>query len=104
MAVRYEEGIEDGLTEGLVCSLERPEEAEDLTEAERAAIAYADLMATNHLAIDEAVFDRLREHFSEAEIVELCLQRRALRRLRPDGRDVEDGRRPPGALQGRRDR
>ena len=73
MAVRYEEGIEDGLTEDLVCSLERPQEAADLTGAERAAIAYADLMATNHLAISDETFDGLREQFSEPEIVELCM-------------------------------
>jgi alkylhydroperoxidase family enzyme len=72
MSVRYTYGLDDGLTEGLVCSLERPEEADDLTEAEQAAIAYADLMATNHLAVDDAVFARLREHFSEPEIMELC--------------------------------
>jgi alkylhydroperoxidase family enzyme len=71
MAVRYEEGIEDGLTEGLVCSLERPEDAEDLTEAERTAIAYADLAATNHHAISDETFDRLREVFTEPEIMEL---------------------------------
>ena len=73
MAVRYEEGIEDGLTEDLVCSLERPQEAADLTDAERAAIGYGDLMATNHLAITDETFDGLREHFSEPEIVELCM-------------------------------
>jgi alkylhydroperoxidase family enzyme len=72
MSVRYTYGLDDGLTEGLVCSLERPEEADDLTEAEQAAIAYADLMATNHLAVDDAIFARLREHFSEPEIMELC--------------------------------
>lgn len=72
MSVRYSYGVEDGLTEGLVCSLERPEEADDLTDAERAAIAYADLMATNHLAVDDQTFARLREHFSEPEIMELC--------------------------------
>lgn len=71
MAVRYEEGIDDGITEGLVCSLERPEEAPDLTDAERAAIAYADLAATNHLSISDEIFDRLREHFTEPEIIEL---------------------------------
>lgn len=71
MAVRYEEGIEDGISESLVCSLERPQEAADLTEAERAAIAYADLAATNHLAISDETFDQLREHFSEPEIMEL---------------------------------
>lgn len=73
MAVRYEEGIADGLTEDLVCSLERPQEAADLTDAERAAIGFGDLMATNHLAISDATFDGLREHFSEPEIVELCM-------------------------------
>jgi AhpD family alkylhydroperoxidase len=73
MAVRYEEGIADGLTEELVCSLEHPHEADDLTEAERAAIDFGDLMATNHLAIGDETFDRLREHFSEPEIVELCM-------------------------------
>ena len=73
MAVRYEEGLEDGLTEALVCSLERPQEAEDLSDAERSAIRYADLMATNHLAITDETFDDLREHFSDPEIVELCM-------------------------------
>jgi alkylhydroperoxidase family enzyme len=72
MAVRYEEGIVDGLTEAIVCELESPEEAPDLTDAERAAIAYADLAATNHHRITDETFARLREHFSEPEIVELC--------------------------------
>jgi alkylhydroperoxidase family enzyme len=72
MSVRYAYGVQDGLTEGAVCSLERPEEAEDLTDAERAAIAYADLMATNHLDVDDSTFQRLREHFGEPEIMELC--------------------------------
>jgi alkylhydroperoxidase family enzyme len=72
MSVRYSYGVEDGLTEGLVCSLEQPEEAEDLTDAERAAIAYADLMATNHLAVDDDTFAGLRVHFTEPEMMELC--------------------------------
>ena len=72
MAVRYPTG-DDEVSEELVCSLERPQEAPDLTEAERAALAYADLLATNHLAVDDRVFARLKEHFSDEEIVELCL-------------------------------
>lgn len=71
MAVRYEAGTEAGVEEELVCSLEKPEEAPDLTEAERSALAFSDLFATNHLAITDATFDRLREHFSETEIVGL---------------------------------
>jgi alkylhydroperoxidase family enzyme len=70
MAVRYQPDVVD---EALVCELERPEEASDLTPAERAALRFADLFATEHLAIDEAVFDSLREHFQEGELVELSL-------------------------------
>ncbi len=71
MAIRYSDAVADGVTEGLVCSLERPQEAEDLTPAEKSAIRYGELMATDHLAITDETFADLRVHFSEAEIVEL---------------------------------
>ncbi|MFC4945026.1 carboxymuconolactone decarboxylase family protein [Pseudonocardia sp. GCM10023141] len=74
MALRTKSGADDGVTEALVCSLERPAEAADLTPAERAALRYADLVATDHLAVDDAVFDALRAHFTEPEIVELGVQ------------------------------
>lgn len=73
MAVRYQSAVDDGLTEDMVCSLAKPMEAPDLTERDKAALAYADLFATNHLAIDDDMFDRLRKHYTEAEIVELML-------------------------------
>ncbi len=73
MAVRYESALEDGLTEGLVCSLEKPMEAADLTDAEKAAIHYADLAASNHFAISDETFADLRKHYTEKEIVELCM-------------------------------
>src|SRR5262245_12648904 len=73
MAIRYSNAVEDGVDEVLVCSLEQPETGDDLTEAERAALRYADLFATNHLAIDDAVYDDLREHFTEGELVEIGL-------------------------------
>lgn len=73
MAVRYQSAYDDGLTDDMVCSLEKPVDAPDLIDGEKAALAYVDLFATNHLAIDDAMFDRLRRHYSEAEIVELCL-------------------------------
>src|SRR5258708_893654 len=72
MAVRYSDGVEDGVSPDLVCELATPEEAPNLTERERSALRYADLLATNHLAISDATFDDLRKHFSEPEIVELC--------------------------------
>jgi AhpD family alkylhydroperoxidase len=71
MALRYEEAIADGVTEDLVCSLEKPEEAEDLTDAERAALRFADLFATNHLAIDDVLLAGLREYFTDRQVFEI---------------------------------
>jgi AhpD family alkylhydroperoxidase len=73
MSIRYQSAIDDGLTEDAVCSLERPAEAPDLTDAERSAVRFADLFATNHLAIDDSVYDDLRKHFSEDQLVALGL-------------------------------
>ena len=71
MAPRYEPELVD---EGLVCSLERPADAPDLTDAERAALRFADLFATDHLAIDEELLDELRAFYDEGELLELGLQ------------------------------
>ena len=73
MAIRYTDALKDGITEDLVCSLEKPMEADGLSEAEKIAIRYGELFATNHLAIDDAFYDKLREHFTEPQIVELGL-------------------------------
>ncbi len=74
MSIRYGDAVDDGLSEGLVCALERPEAPSDMTEAERVAVRYADRFATNHLAIDAALLDELRAHFSAGEIRELAIQ------------------------------
>ncbi len=71
LAIRYRDAVADGVDEDLVCSLENPPEAADLTEAEKAAIEYADKFATNHLSIGDEDFDELRRHFSEGQLVEL---------------------------------
>jgi alkylhydroperoxidase family enzyme len=71
MAIRYRSAIDDGLTEGMVCSLERPQDADNLTEAEKAALRYAELSSVDHFSISDATFEDLRAHFSEAQIVEL---------------------------------
>lgn len=71
MAIRYQSAVDDGLTEGMVCSLERPFEAPDLTDAEKAAISYADLSANDHLSINDETFSNLRRYYTESEIVEL---------------------------------
>ena len=44
----------------------------NVTDAEKAAIAYADISSTDHFSIDDRTFSNLRRFFSEAEIVELA--------------------------------
>jgi AhpD family alkylhydroperoxidase len=71
MAIRYADAVADGLGEDLVCQLASPGDSPDLTPAERAALEFADLVATNHLGITDATIDGLRNHFGDDEIVEL---------------------------------
>lgn len=71
MAIRYADAVEGGVSEDLVCSLEKPAEAPDLTDGERAALRFADLLASDHLSIDDSTIEALREHYSEPEVVEL---------------------------------
>jgi AhpD family alkylhydroperoxidase len=71
MSVRYQSAVDDGLTEDAVCSLERPADAPDLSDAERAALKFADLFATNHLAIDESIYDELRRYLTEDAVCSL---------------------------------
>ena len=73
MAIRYTDAVNDGVTEELVCELADPPGAENLTAAEQCALSFADLFATNHLAIKDATFDELRGHFSEPEVMELAM-------------------------------
>ena len=70
MKVRYAGARQAGLTEVKIAAL-NDADSNLFTPRERAALTFADLMATDHLKIDDAVFAELRRHFSEAEIVEL---------------------------------
>jgi alkylhydroperoxidase family enzyme len=100
MTIRFEECLEDGLTQDAVCSLERPQEAENLTPQERKAIEYCDKFANDWLSIDDAYFNSMREHFTEAEIVQLgmvCALHLGTGRLMASFAITED---LPAAMQG----
>ena len=71
MALRGADAIDDGLTEELVCELEAPDTAATLTDRERAALVYADRLSIAHHTIDDELFVRLREQFTDIEILEL---------------------------------
>jgi alkylhydroperoxidase family enzyme len=70
MTVRYAGARQAGLTEVKIAALD--DAGSDLfSPRERAALTFAELMATDHHKVDDGVFAELRRHFSEAEIVEL---------------------------------
>ena len=72
--VRSNVAIEQGLTEALVAEALDWQASTILTDREKAALRYADLFKSGDDAIDsDAVYEELRRHFSEEEIIELGL-------------------------------
>jgi alkylhydroperoxidase family enzyme len=67
---RSERGREAGLAEGKYDELLNFESSESYSEREKAALAYAEAIVWTGEA-DEALWERLYGHFSEAELVEL---------------------------------
>ena len=45
----------------------------DYSDAERIAIEYTEKFAIDHKKLDDAFFDRMREHFSDEEILEISV-------------------------------
>jgi alkylhydroperoxidase family enzyme len=70
MTVRYAGARQAGLTEEKIAALDSMK-PEVFTPRERAAIRFAELMAVDHRNVDDAFFDELRRHFTDAEVVEL---------------------------------
>ena len=62
---------QQGLTEDLVAEIPRYRESSLLSEREKAALKYAEVLAGDHRQASEEMFDELRRHFSEAEIIDL---------------------------------
>jgi len=70
MTVRYAGARQAGLTEDKIAALDDLD-SNLFSARERAALRFAELMASDHHKVDDAVFAELRRHFSEAQIVEL---------------------------------
>ena len=68
---RYGSATRQGLDEACIAQLDLPEEERTFSPRERLAVEFAELMATNHLSIDDAFVAQLSEHFTPPEILEL---------------------------------
>lgn len=68
---RYQDSIEQGLTEEMVGALPSAETSPLFTEREKAAIAFGQKMAFDHYSVGDEDFARLYRSFSVEEVVEL---------------------------------
>jgi alkylhydroperoxidase family enzyme len=62
--------LREGVTQPQIDMLDRWQDSTALTPAQRAVLAYTDAM-TRDIYVPDTVFDALRPHFSQREIVEL---------------------------------
>jgi len=60
-----------GATEEVVACLTSPSLRGDLSDRERLALEFLELLATDHFSIGKEFYRRLGEHFTTAEIVEM---------------------------------
>ena len=63
--------MQQGLTEDKIAALDGDDNRDAFSPQEKMALRFAEKMALNHHEIDDDFFRELRQHFSDAEIVEL---------------------------------
>jgi len=61
------------VTEEMYAHVAEYGDRDEYSERERLAIEYAERFALDHLGIDDAFFERLREHFADDEILDLTI-------------------------------
>ena len=64
---------EQGVTEDMYAHVAEHRDHAEYSDAERVAIEYAERFALDHIAIDDEFFVRLREQFSDADILDLTI-------------------------------
>jgi alkylhydroperoxidase family enzyme len=64
-------GREHGITAEQIANLNRYRTDFNFSDLERLVLDYADAMTRTPVEVTDAAFARLREHFSEAQLVEL---------------------------------
>jgi len=71
MDIRRAVGAKAGVPSEKMDDLLHYQESDRFTARERAALEYAERITRDDLEVTEACMARVREHFSEAEVVEL---------------------------------
>jgi alkylhydroperoxidase family enzyme len=63
--------MEGGQGEAKAAAVTRWRDSDLFTEAERLALEYAERVTVTDQAVDDALFAKLKQHYTEAQIVEL---------------------------------
>lgn len=71
MGARFALAGQQGLTEAMIAEIPQYRDSKLLTDREKAAIHYAEVLAGDHKSASEKLFDELRRYFTEAEILDL---------------------------------
>ena len=71
MDIRHAVGVRVGISEEKLAALPRYEESPHFTGREKAALEFSERITRENQEVSDECFVRLREHFSEPEIVEL---------------------------------
>jgi alkylhydroperoxidase family enzyme len=73
LAFRADSVKEQGLTEEFYCHVGVHGDGASFTQQERVAMEYAERFAIDHLSIDDAFVDRMRESFTDPELLDLTI-------------------------------
>jgi len=71
MKALYASAKDQGLTEEMLAALPHFEHSDLFTPREKAALEFAHMMSSNHLAVGDELMDKLKQHYSEREIMAL---------------------------------
>ena len=71
MDIRHAVGVKTGIPEEKLEALSSYQTDPAFSEREQAALRYAEQITRDDQEVSDACFARVREHFSEAEVVEL---------------------------------
>ncbi len=71
MDIRRAVGVKVGVAAEKLAGLASYKESSQFTEREKAALEFSERITRDDRDVSDECFDRLRAHFSEAEIVEL---------------------------------
>lgn len=71
MDIRHAVGVKAGIPEDKLAALASYKENPHFTEREKAALEYSEQITRDDREVSDECFSRLRQHFSQPEIVEL---------------------------------